>query len=114
MCLLDLQIRGTQSFLNLDPEDRLKFDLLLRILFQQSQTMYLRYLLFNHHPDEYAGTVHLLEKSLRSRGIREWLDQAETDWRPEFRELMQAAIERIDREEDHACVEEQQRKGEQP
>ena len=52
MCLLDLQIRGTQSFLNLDPEDRLKFDLLLRILFQQSQTMYLRYLLFNHDPDE--------------------------------------------------------------
>ena len=96
--LLDLQARGFRSFASLDPKERLQFDLLLRIIMQQSETMYLRYLLFNHDPDEFAGTKSVLEKMVRLQGFREWFDHAETDWRPEFRELMQSAIERADSE----------------
>jgi hypothetical protein len=96
--LLDLQIRGSQSFASLDLAERVKFDMWIRIVFQQSQSMYLRHLLFSHDPDDHGGAVRLLEQALRKKGIQEWLDQAETDWRPEFREWVQSAIERIDRE----------------
>ena len=97
--LLDLQTRGSESFERLDLTERARFDLLLRIGFLRSQTMYLRHLMFRHDPEDYAGAAPYIEHVLRKPGVREWLDQAETDWRPEFREMIQAAIERIDREQ---------------
>ncbi|MCB0256652.1 MAG: hypothetical protein KDI55_23270 [Anaerolineae bacterium] len=95
--LMDLQIRGSQSFERLDHAERARFDLLMRITFLQAQTMYLRHIMFRHDPENYAGAVPFIEQSLRKPGIREWLDQVQTDWRPEFREMIQATIERIDR-----------------
>ena len=77
--LVDLQIRGSESFASLGPAERVKFDLWMRIILQQSQTMYLRHLLFSHDPDDHLGARRLLEQSLRKQGFREWLDQAEPD-----------------------------------
>ena len=96
--LLELQERGMQSYLTLDPIERMKFDQLVRISFLQSQTMYLQHLLFKRDPEDYIGALRKLEHALRKPGIREWLSQVETDWRPEFREWVESAIERIDRE----------------
>ena len=96
--LVDLYNRGAQSFLTLDPIEQVRFDQLLRINFLQAQTMYLRYLLFDDDPEGYVGPTRMLEQSLQLLGVREWLNQVETDWRPEFRAWVESAIERIDRE----------------
>ena len=96
--LLELQNRGMQSYLTLDPIDRMKFDQLIRIIFLQSQTMYLQHLLFRRDPDDYNGGTRKLEYALQKPGVREWLSESETDWRPEFRVWIESAIERIDRD----------------
>ena len=98
--LLDLQTRGNQDYLSLDSSERLKFDLMMRNGFHLSQTMYLRHLLFSHDPENHEGATKRLDQSLRMQGVRDWLDQNEVDWRPEFREWIESAIERIDREKD--------------
>lgn len=96
--LFDLQDRGNHSFVTLEPSDRRRFDALTRIILQASQTMYHRQLLFRHDPDEHAGPTRFLERWCRMQGFREWLDQADPDWRPEFRELVRSTIEKIDLE----------------
>ena len=96
--LLDLQTRGSQDYMSLSSNERVKFDLMIRNGFQLSQTMYLRHLLFNHDPENHEGATKRLEQSLRMPGIRDWLRENEFDWRPEFREWIESAIERIDQE----------------
>lgn len=109
--LLDLQTRGIQDYLSLDSSDRLKFDMIIRNTFQLTQTMYLRHLLFNYDPENHKGAKKRLDQSLRMPGIRDWLSQNEVDWRPEFREWIESAIESIDREKDLALKAKQEGQG---
>lgn len=74
--------------------------MLLRNMFQISQIAHARYLAFRHDPDGYAGAERYIESLLRRKGIREWLDEAETDWRPDLHALVQSISEKIDLDED--------------
>lgn len=109
--LMDLQTRGSQDYLSLDSRERPKFDLLMRNGFQLSQAMYLRHVLFNHDPENHSGATKRLDQALRMPGIREWLSHNEVDWRPEFRDWVESAIKRIDRENDLELKADQEEQG---
>jgi hypothetical protein len=98
--LSELYARGCESYSALDSAERPRFGMVLRNMFQTSQIAHARYLAFRHDPDGYAGAERYIESLLRRKGIREWLDDVETDWRPEFRALVQSITERIDSDED--------------
>ena len=49
---MDIDTRGSRQFVDLDRAERRGFDLLARMMFQMSQTMYLRHVPFRHDPDD--------------------------------------------------------------
>jgi len=98
--LSELFVRGCESYSALDSAERPRFGLLLRNMFQTSQIGHARYLAFRHDPDGYAGAERYIESLLRRKGLREWLDETETDWRPESRALVQSIAQKIDLDED--------------
>ena len=52
--------------------------------------------MLRHDSSEYEGSKGAIETALRQKGIREWYDQADFDWYPEFRALVDSIIENID------------------
>jgi len=93
--LAQLLLNGFDSFASLDESERFRFDMLLRNIFASTQGAYVRHLLVEHDPLEFQGTVHMLDEILRNRGVQEWLEVTEPDWRPEFRELVEQRVKTI-------------------
>lgn len=89
-------VKGLRDFKALDGVDKLRFELLLRNIFSAFQGAYIRYLSIGDDSDDFAGTGRMIESILVNDGARQCLEQAETDWRPEFREFVDARIAAID------------------
>ena len=83
-----LFLKGLNSFSGLDPSERFRFGLLLRNTFSSTQGAYIRGLSVRHDPEGAEGTGGVVDSILVNPGAREWLDQTEPDWRPEFREFV--------------------------
>ena len=57
------------------------------------QGVCIRHLSVEHDPHNFECSARLLDDILLNRGVREWLDGSDLDWRPEFRELIDQRIE---------------------
>ena len=86
--IAELFQKGLKSFSGLDASQRFRFGLLLRNTLSSMQGAYIRQVSVrydSHGSEDIAGVVDAI---LVNRGAREWLERAQPDWRPEFREFV--------------------------
>jgi len=102
--LLQLLLRGYKSYKNLEASEKVRFGLLLRNMFSSMQGAYIRHLSVEHDPHDFEGSTRLLDDILRNRGVREWLDGTDLDWRPEFGELIDQRLQATQQETDVGAV----------
>ncbi len=93
--LLQLLFAGYESYENLEASDQARFSLLLRNLFSSMHGAYIRQLSMQHDPTGFEGMAGILDKYLLHRGVREWLEVSEPDWRPAFREFVGRRLEAV-------------------
>ncbi len=86
----DLFLRGLKGLSRLDDTDRFRMDMLLRIVFAESQRTFVRERALKSDAD---GPQQIIDDLLKSRGVREWLTQVHPDWLPEFRAFVFARLE---------------------
>ena len=90
--ILELYARGGESYTDLDDDEKLRFDMVLRNVFSALQGAYVRQLTFGNDPTHFAGSERTLDQLIRGRGIRDWLSHNNPDWRPEFAALVQQRV----------------------
>ena len=90
--ILGLYARGAESFADLDEDEKLRFDMVLRNVFSALQGAYVRQLTYGNDPTNFAGSERTLDRLVRGRGIRDWLKHASPDWRPQFAALVQQRV----------------------
>jgi len=90
--ILKLYARGGESYADLDEDEKLRFDLILRNVFSALQGAYVRQLTYGNDPANFAGSERTLDRLVRGRGIRDWLSQANPDWRPQFAALVRQRV----------------------
>jgi hypothetical protein len=71
---------------------------LLRNSFSAANVGYARHLALNHDPSNYEGSKRTIESALRQPGIREFYEEAEFDWYPEFQTLVKSIVKKIESE----------------
>jgi len=86
--LAELFLKGLKSFSGLQGAEKFRFGFLLRSTFSSTQGSYIRQLSVRHDPQGLEGIGGVIDSILVNPGAREWLEQIETDWRPEFREFV--------------------------
>jgi len=86
--ILELYARGGESYVDLDQDDKLRFDMILRNVLSALQGAYVRQLTYGNDPAHFAGSERTLDRLIRGRGIRDWLSHNNPDWRPEFAALV--------------------------
>jgi len=94
--LLQLLLSGFDSYQELSASEKFRFGMLLRNIFSEMQGAYIRQLSVEHDPLEFEGTTRVLDEILVNRGVREWLESNEPDWRPAFRKLVDLQLEAIE------------------
>jgi len=97
--LFELLREGYASYKKLDTPAKLRFGMLIRNIFSSMQGAYIRHLSLQHDPEAFAGSIRMLDEVLQHRGVREWLESNNPDWRNEFRELVDQRVEAFKREE---------------
>jgi len=90
--ILELYARGGESYADLDEDEKLRFDMVLRNVFSALQGAYVRQLTYGNDPTNFAGSERTLDRLVKSRGIRDWLSHANPDWRPEFAALVRQRL----------------------
>ena len=80
--------RGTEDYLHLDKKDRLRFDMLMRNMFSGMQGAAVRHFSLDGDPTHFQGGLRVLDSLLENPGVRQWLDTANPDWRPEFADVV--------------------------
>ena len=96
--LIELYMRGRKSYLNLIPQDRSRFALLVRNIFSETQGAYMRQSLVKHDPEGFDGLAKVVDSLISARGVQEFLQSFEPDWRPEFKQFVHARLELKDAE----------------
>jgi hypothetical protein len=74
--ILELYARGGESYTDLDKDEKLRFDMVLRNVFSALQGAYVRQLTYGNDPANFSGSERTLDRLVRGRGIRDWLSQA--------------------------------------
>jgi hypothetical protein len=95
-----LYMRGMQSYVDLDENDKMRFGLVLSNVFSAMQGAYIRNLTYGNDPANIVGIERLLDSLIAGRGVRDWLSRNEPDWRPQFAELVKRRLQQIDEEAD--------------
>lgn len=98
--LAELLLRGFESYKGLERPDKFRFGMLLRNILSGIQGGYVRQLAVGHDPEEYAGIAHVLDEVLINKGVREWLKENTPDWRPAFRDFVDARLAAIRQQEE--------------
>lgn len=105
--ILELYARGSESYVDLDEGDRVRFDMVVRNVFSALQGAYVRQLTYGNDPTHFSGSERTLDRLVRGQGIRDWLSHNNPDWRPEFATLVrqrvrifEEAVERASEAED--------------
>jgi len=86
---------GFESYQLLGASEKVRFGMLLRNILSEIQGAYIRHLSIEHDPTDFEGSARVLDEILLNRGVREWLQKAEPDWRPAFRKLVDLRLEAI-------------------
>jgi len=107
--VLQLYARGGQSFEDLDDNEKLRFDMVLRNVFSALQGAYVRQLTYGNDPAHFAGSERTLDRLIKGPGIRDWLSDNNPDWRPEFAALVQQRVRLFEEAATKASSTEQQR-----
>lgn len=94
--IAELFLKGLRDFEALQGADRFRFEMLLRSVFTAFQGAYIRHLSIGDDPAEFKGVAQMIESMLENPGARRCLEQADTDWRPEFRAFVDERIAAID------------------
>jgi len=98
--LTELLLIGFKSYKGLSTPEKFKFGMLLRNIFSEMQGAYVRQLSVKHDPLGFEGSTRVMDELLVNRGVREWLEANEPDWRPVFKEFVDqrlaAVTQRID------------------
>ena len=95
--LAELFLAGMRELDALHGADKMRFELLLRNMFTEFQGAYIRHLSIGDDPNKFEGPGRMIERILENDGARRFLQQSETDWRPEFRAFVDARIAAIDK-----------------
>ena len=91
----ELFLKGLADYRNLPPTDRFRCNMLFRNLLSAIQGGYVRQLTVGGDPDHFEGTKKTLDTLLDNPGVRQWLEEIEPDWRPEFASLVEARIREL-------------------
>jgi len=87
--------KGYSSFKGLDKAEQFRFGLLMRNIFTALQGAYIRQHSVNQDLLDVEGTGFVVDELLAHRGVREWLETGDWDWRPEFHEIVDARLAAI-------------------
>lgn len=88
----DLAVSGMNSFSGLSGSDRLRFDMLIRNMFNELQGGHIRNVTLNSDPGGAAGVAKTKDVLVIHPGVREWLEQTDPDWRAEFAVLVKERV----------------------
>lgn len=82
-----LLLRGLKSYDDLGGEEAFRFSMLMRNLFSEFHSVYIRQESLDSDPESFAGPRQLMDWFIAKPGVREWLNgsEQEPDWRPSFK-----------------------------
>jgi hypothetical protein len=100
--LASLYLRGIRDYHDLKNPEKFRFGLLIRNVLSSFQGAYLRQLSVGGDPLEFEGAARLIDSIIDNPGVRVWLKKNETDWRPEFRDLINKRLAELDKKSDQA------------
>jgi len=106
--ILKLYARGGESYTDLDDDEKLRFDMVLRNVFSALQGAYVRQLTYENDPTNFAGSERTIDRLVQSRGIRDWLSHSNPDWRPQFAALVQQRVRLFEETAEEASEAEQE------
>jgi len=92
----ELFLKGLSDYRNLPPSDKFRCNMLFRNLLSGLEGGYIRQLKMGGEPRQLEGTRMTLNRLLKNPGVRQWLGEVETDWRPEFAKLVADCAEAND------------------
>jgi len=93
--LAQLLLSGYESYNELEASEQFRFGMLLRNIFSAMQGAYIRQLSVGHGSQDFEGSKRVLDDILLNRGVREWLESSDPDWRPAFQEFVDLRLEAI-------------------
>jgi len=93
----DLFLKGLADYRSLPSPEKFRCNMLFRNLLSAIQGGYIRQLTMGGDPEQLEGTKQTLNTLIKTPGVRQWLEEVETDWRPEFTRLVADCIGAIDR-----------------
>jgi hypothetical protein len=91
----ELFLKGLRAYRSLPRTDRFRCNMLFRNLLSAIQGGYIRQCTLGGDPEQFEGTSKLLDSLLENPGIRQWLEDVEPDWRPEFAELVASRLAEV-------------------
>ena len=92
---LEIYMKGRKSYANLETNEKIKFDMIVRNVFSEIQGAYIRQWSIDHDPDGFLGLAKVVDQTISCTGVQELLQLAEFDWRPEFRKFVFDRLEII-------------------
>ncbi len=98
--IAELYVEGLNRYSELDAPQRFRFAMLLRNIFGALQAGYVRHLKFESDPTDFENNIQMIDNMLAARGVREWLEKNQSDWRPEFWDLVNQRLTRVKEEKD--------------
>ena len=84
----ELLLKGLADYRSLPSSDKFRCNMLFRNLLSAIQGGYIRQLTTGGDPRQLEGTKKSLQTLVNNPGVRQWLEDVETDWRPEFVDLV--------------------------
>ena len=93
--LLEIYLKGRESYVNLATNEKIKFDMIVRNVFSEIQGAYIRQWSIDHDPNGFLGLAKVVDQTISCAGVQELLKVAEVDWRPEFRNFVFDRLEII-------------------
>jgi hypothetical protein len=93
--LTKLFLIGCRSYYDLEADDKLRFRLLLRNIFSSIQGGFVRQTSVNHDPEGLRGLERVVDEIVSNKGVREFLESIEPDWRPEFKTFVNTRLSKI-------------------
>ncbi len=96
--LAKLYLEGRESFLGLSSSDKFKFSMLLRNMFTSMHAAYIRQMILKHDPLGASSIDKIADDILQYRGVREFLETYQPDWRSEFKDFIYERMKKIAKE----------------
>jgi len=94
----ELYARGIRNYADLGSPEKMRLDMLLSNVFSALQGAYIRQLTYHNDPKDFAGSIRTLDRLIGLRGVHDWFDHNEPDWRPEFAALVEERIQLLPNE----------------